>query len=84
MKDKCPHCNTLIEEGLENVYGDMHEFIAEKEEWKRFSGPVICHAMLEAVMDILFHMAPSKEDAQQIIEDVNALYYKKEEVELDC
>ena len=75
--NNCPNCDTNIDEGLNSVYEEMHDFIAEKKEWGQFSAPVICFAMLEAVMDVVFHVAPSKAEAQQVVDDVNALYYEK-------
>ena len=76
--NKCPNCESNIDEGLDSVYAEMADFIEKKEDWKRFSAPVICFAMLEAVMDFVFHVAPSKAEAQQVVDDVNKLYYKQE------
>ena len=78
--NKCPNCKSNIDEGFDSVYDGIYDFISKQEDWKRFSAPIICFAMLEAVMDIVFQIAPNKAEAQQVVDDVNSLYYIEEDI----
>ena len=60
-----------------NVYNDLHSFLAEQEHWVDHPTPTICWGMLEAVLDVIYELAPTKEQADILIMDVQSQYGKK-------
>ena len=68
------------QEIVDMVFTDTHEFLATRAGWAKFKakGQFIAFGLLSAVFDVVFSLAPSKEDAMMIIEIALEDYYKKE------
>ena len=72
---KCDGCGSEIELEFDpldptQVGNEMIDFIIEQEHWKEYYPPSICWGMLEAVMTVVFEIAPNDEKAIQVITDV--------------
>tara|TARA_Y100000034_G_C6711071_1_gene314098 strand:- start:44 stop:343 length:300 start_codon:yes stop_codon:yes gene_type:complete len=71
---ECGHELDVDPVSFEPVADDMLEFINQQEHWGKHNPPSICWGMLSAVFFVLFEIAPSKEDAIQLITDCMAHY----------
>ena len=51
------------------VFDDTHEFLLTRDNWKKYKskGQYIAYGLLNAVFDMIFSLAPSKESAMEII-----------------
>ena len=81
-KNRKTHCNQCGNDydfdpiDPTNVYNDMHAFLMEQQHWTEHPSPTICWGMLEAVMDVIYEIAPSKKQADTLIIDVQSQYGK--------
>ena len=79
-KNRKNHCDGCGEEvdfnpiNPEPIWKDMHDFIGKQEHWTVHPTPTICWGMLEAVMDVVFEVAPDKEKALEVITDVTKTF----------
>tara|TARA_Y100001973_G_scaffold104677_1_gene175275 strand:+ start:42 stop:263 length:222 start_codon:yes stop_codon:yes gene_type:complete len=62
------------------VFTDTHKFLCTRDNWAKVkaNGQYIAFGLLTAVFDVIFSLAPSKEDAMMIIDIALEDYYKKE------
>ena len=51
------------------VFDDTHEFLLTRDNWSKYKsqGQYIAYGLLNAVFDMIFSLAPSKESAMEII-----------------
>ena len=51
------------------VFDDTHEFLLTRDNWSKYKsqGQYIAYGLLNAVFDMIFSHAPSKESAMEII-----------------
>ena len=51
------------------VFDDTHEFLLTRDNWSKYKakGQYIAYGLLNAVFDMIFSLAPSKESAIEII-----------------
>ena len=51
------------------VFDDTHEFLLTRKNWSKYKskGQYIAYGLLNAVFDMIFSLAPSKESAMEII-----------------
>ena len=52
------------------VYNDMIDYITQRKEWEEHPSPTVCIGMLHAVLDSIYVVAPSKEQAEILIIEV--------------
>ena len=57
-----------------NVYNDVHAFLAEQKHWGEHPSPTICWGMLEAVLDVIYELSPTKDMADILIMDVQSKF----------
>ena len=68
------------QEIVDMVFTDTHEFLSTRDNWAKVKAneQYIAFGLLTAVFDVIFSLAPSKEDAMMIIDMALEDYYKKE------
>ena len=51
------------------VFDDTHEFLLTRDNWSKYKskGQYIAYGLLNAVFDMIFSLAPSKESAMEVI-----------------
>ena len=54
---------------VDMVFADTHEFLLTRDNWSKYKskGQYIAYGLLNAVFDVIFSLAPSKESAMEII-----------------
>ena len=54
---------------VDMVFEDTHEFLLTRDNWEKVNsqGQYIAYGLLNAVFDMIFSLAPSKESAMEII-----------------
>ena len=54
---------------VDMVFEDTHEFLLTRDNWEKVKsqGQYIAYGLLNAVFDMIFSLAPSKESAMEII-----------------
>ena len=54
---------------VDMVFEDTHEFLLTRDNWDKVKskGQYIAYGLLNAVFDVIFSLAPSKESAMEII-----------------
>ena len=54
---------------VDMVFNDTHEFLLTRDNWDKVKskGQYIAYGLLNAVFDVIFSLAPSKESAIEII-----------------
>ena len=54
---------------VDMVFEDTHEFLLTRDNWGKVKskGQYIAYGLLNAVFDVIFSLAPSKESAMEII-----------------
>ena len=54
---------------VDMVFDDTHEFLLTRDNWEKVKsqGQYIAYGLLNAVFDMIFSLAPSKESAMEII-----------------
>ena len=57
------------QEIVDMVFQDTHEFLLARDNWSKVKskGQYIAYGLLNAVFDMIFSLAPSKESAMEII-----------------
>ena len=57
------------QEIVDMVFQDTHEFLLTRDNWDKVKskGQYIAYGLLNAVFDVIFSLAPSKESAMEII-----------------
>ena len=65
---------------VDMVFEDTHEFLLTRDNWEKVKsqGQYIAYGLLNAVFDVIFSLAPSKESAMMVIDMALEDYYKKE------
>ena len=74
---ECGHDLDIDPVDYRPITKDMMDFINKQEHWSDHHSPSICWGMLSAVFFVLFEIAPSKEDAIQLITDCMAYYVEE-------
>ena len=57
------------QEIVDMVFQDTHEFLLTRDNWAKYKskGQYIAYGLLNAVFDVIFSLAPSKESAMEVI-----------------
>ena len=62
------------------VADNMMEFINSQEHWKDYYSPAICHGMLLSVLKVIYHLAPTRGTANELIYKAMQEYEVTEEL----
>ena len=56
------------------VFNEVQRLLKTKTEWMELPVQAICIGMVSAVFDVVYRLAPDKQDARLLIEDCLAIY----------